>query len=242
MSTTSGSDDDASTGTSGTSAGSFGDWAEPDLDAPIRSLLGPHTLPHPAAIWEELRAATSFDAPAQAAANGWDAYAMVRLVNFLRRAALAATDEGGPAAALRAALEGGALAPGSPLWRDDALLAPVLEDDALIMCVVAEGEEGGEGEERGGGGGGGGGGEAPAALTAAAAPLGAAAEGPLSAEEAAALRLELARARELVQLLGSGTFDGPEGRRRRRCDGGEADPHAGKKGSDNLTYYFDSCA
>jgi SAM-dependent methyltransferase len=234
---TTGSDDDDSDSfsgseSSGSSSGSFGDWDEADVDAPVTSLLGAHTVPDAASAWAELREATGVDVPGEAAARGWDAYARIRLVNHLRRAA-AGAGAGGAAGALRSALAA-ALAPDAALWGDDALLAPpAMKDDALLMSVVAGEEEGGEG------------GAAPA--EAPVSPPGAGAGGALDAASADALRAELARARaelgrarELLSLLGS---DGgpPRRRRRRQGGGGGGDPHV-RDGSDNLTYYFNSYA
>jgi protein arginine N-methyltransferase 3 len=219
------------------SSGSFGEWDDDaDADAPIASLVGAHSVASAAAAWAELRAATGVDVPAEAAARGWDAYALVRVVNAARAA-------GREPAALRAALSADALAPGAPLWTDDARLRPVLEDDALIMAVIAGG--GGDGEGDGGddeGAGAGAGAGAAAAAAAAPAP---------SATEVDELRAELARARALIARLvasGGGGGEDDEDDDDECADvparGGAAlrDPHAGSLGEDNLTYYFDSYA
>ena len=244
-------DEDASTQTSGTSGGSYGDWVEPDSDPSCVSLLGPHALASPALAWAELAAATGFDALPEARRRGWGTYQLVRLVNHLRRvgaaaaaAAAAALPQGSgeagaaapaaaAAAALRAALAPAALQADAALWRDDSLLQPALQDDALLMDVVSQ-----EDLEEGGGAGApaAGGGAAPAAPAAAAAA--ALPEGALSAAEAAALRAELARSKELLGLVVSGAYDAPGP----GATGGAADPHRGSGGSDNLTYYFDSYA
>jgi hypothetical protein len=66
------------------------------------------------------------------------------LVNFVRRQVANAV----PVEAISAAVNDTA----SPLWEDDALLAPVLENDPLLYCLgdavdVEEDDTGGAGDE-----------------------------------------------------------------------------------------------
>jgi protein arginine N-methyltransferase 3 len=228
----------SSSQSSGSSGGSFGDWDDADADPACQSLLGPHMLESSSAVWAELKACLGFDMPAEAAARGWETYSLVRLVNFLRRCGLGAATRGVSVEdALRQALAPSQLAPDAEVWRDESLLQPALEDDALLMSALSHGEfeegvEGGGGVAgaaaahsatpscAGGGGGGGGG-------------------GPLGVEEAASLYAELNRSRELLRLVVSGAYDSSSTLSGQAAGG---DPHAGTGSRDNLTYYFDSYA
>jgi protein arginine N-methyltransferase 3 len=169
-------------------------------------------------------------------AAGLDAYGVTRLVNHIR----AAVRDGG-AAALEAALAPRRLLRDAPLWTDDALLVPVLEDDALIMSAFDDEEE--DEEKRAG--------------TAGGAEDGAPSSGPPGSaltEQVAALQAELAAAKQLIaRLVGDGgggsgagvaSNGGPDSSDEEgdESDDGEGAAPGKRRGRDNDTYYFDSYA
>jgi SAM-dependent methyltransferase len=189
------------------SDGSFGEWDDADEDLPVTSFLGAHPLPSASAAWAELQSATGVDIPALAASLRWDAYALVRIVNTLRAAGAHAAAAGSDVrAALAAAVAPDAIAPGAPLWADDAALLPVLVDDALLMAVATGNATG--------------------------ADDGADGDGTDGADDAATireLRAELARARALVLRLTSSATDGAGG----GADGGSSSGAESEGGNDD---------
>jgi protein arginine N-methyltransferase 3 len=205
------------------SDGSFGEWDEADVESSIVSLVGSHTVPDARSAWAEIKSLTGVDIPAEASKRNWDAYALVRVINALRRA-------GHTPEALSSVLSPSALSPSALLWSDDASLLPVLMDDALIMAVVS----GGSGEEEEGEGGEG------------------VEIAEKDADVIAALREELALARAaLKRMTSSGEGGDSDSNSNSSGSGGDEsdtdnnnlrDPHAGDRSRDNLTYYFDSYA
>jgi hypothetical protein len=132
--------------------GSMGEWSSSDGgDPPIRSFLGAHALPTLAEAWAELKVATGFDVPALVAERGLGDFERVRLANYLRATSASAPSAEVAAQALRAALAADKVAPGAALWTDERWLVPALEDDALLMAVLATGAEEEEEEEGGAG-------------------------------------------------------------------------------------------
>jgi len=217
--------EDSESHTSGTNSddGSFGDWDAPDEDVPIASLLGGHTLSTVDEVWAELRAATGFDV----ASRSWGMYELVRFVNYLRHS-VKSVAEAEKIMVLRAALEECHVGPRAPLWRDDTFLLPVLEDDGLIMGVVAGVGciEGADKEER----------EDGIAGVVLPEGTGISANGELpfsGSDDVATLKAQLSRTRELLHMISS--EDEPTS--------SSYEPYSGKSGArDNLTYYFDSYA
>ena len=224
------------------SDGSFGEWDEADVESSIVSLVGAHSVPDAASAWAEVKGVTGVDIPALAAARGWDAYALVRVVNMLRRAGY------GVEALTAAAVALTSLAPNAPLWADDAALLPVLVDDALIMAVVSGGGEG-DGEVGGAGAGAGAG-----AIAAYEDDSGETSSTPAQIISALKEELSLVKA-ALVRMTADAPVDsGENSDDDSHSDSNSADTntntnknnnnnnHAGDRSRDNSTYYFDSYA
>lgn len=234
----------------------WSDWKSEVPDEPITSFFGAHTLATASDVWNELKDSTGFDFTGFATERGLDGYSRVRLVNYLRRCA-------GSVGALRGAVAPALLARDAPMWTDESLLAPVLQDDALIMDVMGFDDEGDDAVVADGAGPAvpvtGVTGEA-AVQGVAAAPGGAAATaasivtvpsgGVGEADTVESLRSQLQQARALIARLTSG------GARDADSDGSGDDEADGARGNDsggavrfrsggvrdNDTYYFNSYA
>lgn len=192
----------------------------------------------------------------------------MRLVNYVRGVVRAAKTASGSAelgAALARALAPAALASDAPLWHDEALLAPVIEDDGLVMAVLSEavGDEGDEGDTQ----------VPEAAATGGAATAATAGAAPAAASAATleSLTAELAAARDLIARLTAdpgGRGAGGDGDATDSDDDGSSDDGSSEQGvasggagggdlpgdrpaaarksarrkrvADNDTYYFDS--
>ena len=171
--------------------GSFGEWDDADVDLPVTSFFGAHTLPSASAAWAELRDATGVDIPSLSASHRWGTYELVRVVNLVRAAGARAIASGGDVrAALAAAVATSVIAPGAPLWTDDTALLPVLADDALLMAVITGDAAGVE--------------DVDGAADADGEP---ADTGDAATAQVQLLRAELARARALILRLTSSSRD-----------------------------------
>eukprot|EP00741_Cyanophora_paradoxa_P006907 tig00001049_g6682.t1 len=159
----------------------FGDWEEEEED-PTKCLFCEGVLPGAAAALDHCASAHRFDLRAIKRRQGLDEYAVIRIVNYVRRQVAA----GRPAAEVVAEIDG-AGAGGHAAARDDENLKPFLAEDPLLWGLEGDDDE-----------------PAPASVPGAPGPSSARAGPGSGAGEAEALR---ARVEELeAQLAAMRTF------------------------------------
>ncbi|KAG1666582.1 hypothetical protein FOA52_000549 [Chlamydomonas sp. UWO 241] len=123
-----GSDSEGSEGGEGAEDQDFDDWAEEGDGEPATSLLCAKTFDSPEAAMDYDGATYGFDLRAFAAKERLDEYDIFRCINYVREEVAAGRD---PLPALKAG--------DTSAWRgDDALLKPVLSDDALLFYDYEE--------------------------------------------------------------------------------------------------------
>jgi hypothetical protein len=136
--------------------GDFADWGSEQEDAPIRSLLSAEMLGGLDDVLSELKSAVGFDFNKFASSLALGTYERLKLANYLRStqlsaagAAAGAADKHNPAivSALKAAVTHEALHGIEASWKRDQWLQPVLEDDGLVMGILAAFDD--EDDERG---------------------------------------------------------------------------------------------
>lgn len=139
--------------------GDFADWGSEQEDAPIRSLLSAEMLGGLDDVLSELKSAVGFDFNKFASSLALGTYERLKLANYLRShqlsAAGAAAGASGAAgkhnpaivSALKAAVTHEALHGIEASWKRDQWLQPVLEDDGLVMGILAAFDD--EDDERG---------------------------------------------------------------------------------------------
>ena len=97
----------------------------------LTCLFCPHTTPTLSLLWQHLSQQHGFDFPALSSSLHLDFYCRVRLVNLVR----ASVRDGLSVEAVQARVRG-------QQWlQDDALLQPVMQDDAVLMSLGEEDDE-----------------------------------------------------------------------------------------------------
>lgn len=215
------------------------------LFAPARKLASAE------AVWSAAKAENGFDFAAFKADRGLDFYGCVRVVNYIRatvRDAVKELSKASPTVGLvglpkdRVASIIGSMTKDSPMWKDDALLAPVFPDDPLLTSLGGGDDDEWSDDDDEDGSGEAGAGAGTAEVPVVPAEVAAAAAGDSSAKartpeqenarlraQVEALQAQLLQAKSLIGRLTGVTGDD---------DGdGEGD---GEYVQDNDTYYFNS--